>query len=398
VAPATATFRARGLRTAGTSGSAEGDGLLVAENVVLDRDRLIGIRRGVARYGTALTGKTLDTIGSFGDLVLLRATDGTVYLWDLDGASAPTPIAGTYHDPDDGRFSFSTSALSLFLAHAGGVTRLDASDGTPEPAGMPGGTDAAASFYTDVGTILAIGSMVRTGGALVTVTLVNHGLTTGDDVVLSEGEADFAAGTFQVTVIGDNSFSYAQAGADVSSTSENTLLRAGDGKAMPGDCQVAYRVLFGKEDSHGRLILGAPSGRGLLTSAFITSATGGVTHPAGGGGSVIVTVNTDIAHGFTTGEWVVCTFPVADQATLTDGVYPVTVVDTNTFTVDDHTNPGAGGFVSTGESSFERAARNVTVLAGVPAGLPEGAFFQVYRSPSTVSFDVSPSDEMFLAY
>lgn len=69
------------------------------------------------------------------------------------------------------------------------------------------------------GSRVAIGGMVRTGGNLVTVTTqTNHGFGTGQSVRMTPGEANFATGTFTVTVTGVKAFTYAQAGSNVSST------------------------------------------------------------------------------------------------------------------------------------------------------------------------------------
>ena len=48
---------------------------------------------------------------------------------------------------------------------------------------------------------------------------------------------------------------------------ELTLVSTGSPTAMPDDSQLAYRVLFGKKDSNGRLLLGAPSSRGVIANS-----------------------------------------------------------------------------------------------------------------------------------
>lgn len=44
-------------------------------------------------------------------------------------------------------------------------------------------------------------------------------------------------------------------------------LSAGTGTAMPTDAQLGYRVLFGRKDEHGRLILGGPSSRAVIANS-----------------------------------------------------------------------------------------------------------------------------------
>lgn len=48
---------------------------------------------------------------------------------------------------------------------------------------------------------------------------------------------------------------------------ELTLSSAGSPTAMPTDSQLAYRILFGKKDANGRLLLGAPSSRGVIANS-----------------------------------------------------------------------------------------------------------------------------------
>jgi hypothetical protein len=47
---------------------------------------------------------------------------------------------------------------------------------------------------------------------------------------------------------------------------ELTLSSAGSPTAMPTDTQLAYRVVFGKKDANQRLLLGAPSSRGVIAN------------------------------------------------------------------------------------------------------------------------------------
>jgi len=93
-------------------------------------------------------------------------------------------------------------------------------------------------------------------------------------------------------------------------------LVSGLGTAVAKDSQVAYRVVFGRKDANGRLILGAPSGRGVVQVG----------------------------------------------------------------------------------SGLSDAVKDITVKAALPTGLPSDSIVQYYRSLASVSDDVTPSDELFLAY
>lgn len=46
-----------------------------------------------------------------------------------------------------------------------------------------------------------------------------------------------------------------------------SLVSTGSPTAMPTDTQLAYRILFGKKDANQRLVLGAPSARGVIANA-----------------------------------------------------------------------------------------------------------------------------------
>lgn len=52
-----------------------------------------------------------------------------------------------------------------------------------------------------------------------------------------------------------------------SGLNQQAALTSTDGTAIDGDCEVAYRCVFGTTDANGNLILGAPSGRTVLLSS-----------------------------------------------------------------------------------------------------------------------------------
>jgi hypothetical protein len=102
--------------------------------------------------------------------------------------------------------------------------------------------------------IVPIAGLVRTGGTTVTATLSAgevHNLKAGDTFALSPGEANFAAGTKTVaTIVDAATFTYAEAGANVASTAEQTLrpvasasntgLRNGDRLFITGPAALNY--------------------------------------------------------------------------------------------------------------------------------------------------------------
>ncbi|HEU4526278.1 MAG TPA: hypothetical protein VFR62_14730, partial [Gemmatimonadales bacterium] len=72
---------------------------------------------------------------------------------------------------------------------------------------------------------VAIGGLVRTGGTTVTgTTTTAHGLTVGQTVALSPGEANFAAGNKTIaSVPTPTTFTYAEAGLNAASTAQQTF-------------------------------------------------------------------------------------------------------------------------------------------------------------------------------
>lgn len=135
--------------------------------------------------------------------------------------------------------------------------------------------------------------------------------------------------------------------AGVAPATEMSLQLAGAGTAVPNNTRVAYRYVYGRKDANGRILLGAPSSRVVLTNT------------AGSVQDVIVTVNI--------------------PAEVNDGTHFVQVYRTSA-SVDQNTDPGDECYLVY-EFSQGNAGINATstVTDSTPDGLG-GAL--LYTSPS----------------
>jgi hypothetical protein len=127
---------------------------------------------------------------------------------NLFNATAGAGYAQLLSDPDD--TSVNVPGKILFMAPGAGDEVWDA-------------------VLTTKRVLIAIGGLVRSAGSTVTATTSDpHGLVTGDTVCIEEDsgvDANFAPGTFTVTVTGASTFTYTQAGANVASVESFTERR-----------------------------------------------------------------------------------------------------------------------------------------------------------------------------
>lgn len=133
---------------------------------------------------------------------------------------------------------------------------------------------------------------------------------------------------------------------------------------------VAYRVVFGYRDANDNLILGAPSDIAAINNTAIIGST------ASASGTTITVTST--GHGLVTGQYLV----FANAAGFTtsayaDGIYQITVVDTDNFTYVVTNAPGGGP--GTVDYAYAMPVQlEITVPSEVTTALPW--FVQIYRS------------------
>lgn len=144
------TLKAKGLFThPNPLGGAPDGGLLVADNVVIDREEVIETRRGFKRYGIELA-NTPQAIFNYQDRLIVHHGDKLAY--DSDASGTWVDFAGTYAPPSSAlriqsveankNFYFTTNAgikkLSSYngvISSAGGIKAIDGSGATSGASG-----------------------------------------------------------------------------------------------------------------------------------------------------------------------------------------------------------------------------------------------------------------------
>jgi hypothetical protein len=239
--------------------------LVQADNVVIRRDGVIEPRRGLAYYAA----ETFDRLFSYRGRLLGHTATANKLKHD-SGSGTFTEKTGTYSHPDaSAKMRAAEAAQNLYLTTSAGVYRLDSPTGTPELAGAP----MAPGFERDqrVATA-AIGGLVRVSNVVTATTSAAHGFYVGQVVHMnSAGEANFAKGNKTVASVPSvTSFTYAETGANSSSTGAQTFLPAAlvtSGGFLADGSQVAYRVIFNAPDANNREKPGAASPRVVVANA-----------------------------------------------------------------------------------------------------------------------------------
>lgn len=121
--------------------------MLRAQNVVLDRDDVIEMRRGLKRYGSALTfasDKKPNKFYDFSDTLLMSYADKMAY--DSNGAGMMVDYSGTFAPPSDALVMRSAQAnKNFYLATSSGIKKLEAPTSAFTTAGMVRALDGEAS-------------------------------------------------------------------------------------------------------------------------------------------------------------------------------------------------------------------------------------------------------------
>jgi hypothetical protein len=161
--------------------------------------------------------------------------------------------------------------------------------------------------------------------------------------------------------------------------------QAGTNGPVDADCQLAWRVCYGRRDANDNLILGAPSDIVSLVNANITSCT----YSSAGAGPYTVTVTDSAGHGLTTGTYV-----TVSSATDTDanGSYAITVTAPTTFTYQTTANP-ASGTLSYVPHYYTRLE---TTIPSDISTVNDGYFIQIYRTSQSLTSDVTPDSDFKL--
>jgi hypothetical protein len=153
---------------------------------------------------------------------------------------------------------------------------------------------------------------------------------------------------------------------------------AGANGPINTDCQVAWRVCFGRRDANDNLILGVPSDIVSLVNSKIAA-----TYTSSGAGPYTVTVTDTAAHGLTTGTQVT----MSDAAdTDANGSYSVTVTGTTTFTYTTTADPGSGSI----NYLPHYTTRLETTVPSDISSVNDAYFIQIYRTSQSLNSNVTP--------
>lgn len=159
---------------------------------------------------------------------------------------------------------------------------------------------------------------------------------------------------------------------------------------IPGDSQIAYRVCFGREDTNGNLILGAPSDIIPLTNAIQTRQSNG-TLISWERIADIVTV-TSAGHNLVNGMQINIVSSTGNHQ-IVPGSYIVSNVTATTF------NISSVGANDSGNSLIWKASRTALIESSIPDDInsvSQNYFIQIYRTTESNSETASPSADFKL--
>lgn len=128
------TLKAKGLYThPNPLGGAPDGGLLVADNVVIDKEEIVETRRGFKKYGIALA-NTPKALFNYQDRLLVH--HGSKLAYDSDAAGTWIDFAGTYDPPTDAlRIQSVEANRNLYFTTSAGIKKLTSYNGAVESAG-----------------------------------------------------------------------------------------------------------------------------------------------------------------------------------------------------------------------------------------------------------------------
>lgn len=139
----TMTLKAKGLYThPNPLGGAPDGGLLVATNVVIDKEEVVETRRGYKRYGIALA-NTPKALFNYQDRLLVH--HGSSLAYDSDALGTWVNYSGTY-DPPSGalRIQSVEANKNLYFTTSAGIKKLSAYNGSVGSAGGVKAIDGSA--------------------------------------------------------------------------------------------------------------------------------------------------------------------------------------------------------------------------------------------------------------
>src|SRR6185369_16943680 len=195
-------------------------------------------------------------------------------------------------------------------------TKVDANSFTYT---LSGTVSSASSGQTVVGKKLVSSIIAPTGiGATATVTVPAHGYVTGNSITISGANEAAFNGTFSITTTGADTFTYSTAssvsgsGATARATSAGHGFSTGDTVTIAGASPSAYNGTFSITVIDGNTFTyNTGSAQTTDATGTITAVKGGtvfsvsaISHPAKGSGSSqdTITITTPTAHGYSVSQ------------------------------------------------------------------------------------------------
>lgn len=260
-----AKLKIRGLYTSLSPTDAPEGALSQADDVVIRRDSTLEPRRGVANYGDT---KAMNRLFPYRSSLFGHSSTGTISRYI---AGTWTALSGSYPPPDTtvNKTRTAEAAGNLYFTTSTGLYFLDSATATPVLAGVPKPTSLDRERRV---ATAPIGGLVRTTNVVAATTSAAHGFYVGQVVNMnSAGEANFANGNKTVATVGSTTtFTYAETGADLTSTASQTFLPASlvaTGGFLTDGNQVAYRATINAPDANNILKESAPSSRQVVPNA-----------------------------------------------------------------------------------------------------------------------------------
>lgn len=225
---------------------------VIADNMVLTRQRMLGNRRGFA-YFTNPTSTNVDKMMEYQNVIIQHQSDNT--LWHGDATTGTrTQYTGTFIPPSGYDMDGTVGRGSLFFTTTAGPMKLDSVTSTPARAGLTKGLDVrctvtgtGAGFFggfskvgyhvtwlktdannqqvrSDVSfrTIITNNtrqtptSITSSAGTATVTTPIAHGFTTGDHILVAGAVQTPYNGSVTITSTGTTTFTYAVSGAPAS--------------------------------------------------------------------------------------------------------------------------------------------------------------------------------------
>ncbi len=268
------------------------------------------------------------------------------------------------------------------------------------------GSDRANTFtFFDSGTVVQYGTSLAQATGLATYSAISGTYTPPDSATLRMKFVEASQNLFFTTTVGmyemdaltstprkagaPKAYSLLDTGG--SYISPVSYLAGGPTSTsgwLAADSAVAYRMQYGRKDSHGVTAWGEPSGRVVVPNpAALTLPIGSLTRPGSG-----YLATTTSAHGYRVGEQ----FSISPgEANYPAGSYTVvTVPSSTTFTFDV---VGAAA-ASTAAQTLTTGTQFVTFTFVVPADADTNCVYRVYRTLTSSAATIDPGDEQFLVY